>query len=65
MNSTNLKSSKFHKIMTDSMIIHEGSSPLEKKMIDIMFCQVNKHKANMNFNNFLHLLTKISEFKYP
>lgn len=38
---------------------------MEKKRIDIMFCQVNKNKANMPFESFLQILTKVSEYKFP
>jgi hypothetical protein len=36
-----------------------------KKRIDLIFCAVNKHKANMTFDAFLQALIKIAEFKYP
>ena len=37
---------------------------MEKKQIDIIFCQVNKHKPNMTFDCFLQSLTKIAEYKF-
>lgn len=47
LNTNNLKSSKFHKMMQDAMIITESSSLMEKKKLDLIFCQVNKHKSNI------------------
>ena len=38
---------------------------MKKKRIDLIFCQVNKHKVNMPFENFLVALVKLAEFKYP
>jgi hypothetical protein len=38
---------------------------MEKKKLDLIFCQVNKHKPNMVFETFLQVLTKIAEHKYP
>lgn len=38
---------------------------MTKKKIDLIFCQVNKNKPNMNFENFLQALTKLAEFKFP
>ena len=90
LNSNNLKSAKFHKMMQDSGIIrtktvrsptrnstsrNAGScspsprlqteeSQMNKKRIDLIFCSVNKHKVNMNFDTFLQALIKIAEFKY-
>jgi glycosyltransferase A (GT-A) superfamily protein (DUF2064 family) len=46
MNTSNLKSSKFHKMMLDAGISNPDSL-LDKKKLDIIFCQVNKHKPNM------------------
>jgi hypothetical protein len=37
---------------------------MDKKKVDLIFCAVNKHKPNMNFDNFLMALTKIAESKY-
>ncbi len=37
---------------------------MEKKRLDLIFCQVNKHKPNMAFENFLSCLPKIAEFKF-
>ena len=53
LNMNNLKSSKFHKMMQDALIINSTSTLMEKKRLDIIFCQVNKHKPNMNFESFL------------
>jgi hypothetical protein len=47
-----------------SDIQHE-SDFVDKKRIDLIFVQVNKHKANMNFDTFLKTLVKIAEHKYP
>ncbi len=30
-----------------------------------MFVQVNKHKPNMDFDNFLTLIAKVAEIKHP
>ncbi len=38
---------------------------MDKKRLDLVFCQVNKHKPNMTFESFLQTLTKIAEYKYP
>ena len=53
LNVCNLKSSKFHKIMQDSMILKDSTNLMEKKKLDLLFCQVNKHKPNMQFDQFL------------
>ena len=37
---------------------------MDKKKVDIIFCQINKHKPNMNFDNFLQCLTKVAEYKF-
>lgn len=37
---------------------------MEKKKLDLIFCQVNKHKPNMSFDNFLSCLPKMAEFKF-
>jgi hypothetical protein len=71
LNVSNLKSSKFHKLMADAKILQQTPMMtdeqflMEKKRIDLIFCQVNKHKPNMQFENFLQALTKIAEYKYP
>ena len=72
MNTNNLKSSKFHKMMQDAGVVRVANphNPMdenmlnEKKRIDLIFCQANHHKANMNFETFLHTLTKIAQFKF-
>ena len=70
LNVSNLKSSKFHKIMNDSHILdyseyrNDEAFLMEKKKIDLIFCSVNKHKPNMQFENFLQALTKIAEHKF-
>ena len=38
---------------------------VDKKRIDLIFVQVNKHKSNMTFETFLRALIKIGEHKYP
>lgn len=35
---------------------------MNKKRIDLIFCQVNKNKANMTFEIFLQALVKLSQF---
>eukprot|EP00347_Sterkiella_histriomuscorum_P004180 403361442 len=67
LNVSNLKSSKFHKMMQDAEIFsmnQSQSSQMDKKKLDLIFCQVNKHKPNMTFENFLQSLTKIAEYKF-
>ena len=61
----NLKSLKFHKMMQDAGIVSDPGNLMEKKKLDLMFCQVNKHKPNMQFEQFLQVLTKIADYKYP
>jgi len=51
--------------MQDAMIVKDPNNLMEKKKIDLLFCQVNKHKPNMQFDNFLQVLTLIGEYKYP
>lgn len=65
LNTQNLKSAKFHKMLQDAGImqnkISRVNSPrrenetslMNKKRVDLIFCSVNKHKANMNFDLFL------------
>jgi len=65
LNTSNLKSSKFHKMMQDALIITESSGLMEKKRLDLIFCQVNKHKSHMSFESFLQTLTKLADYKYP
>jgi hypothetical protein len=61
MNTTNLKSQKFCKMMEDASII---SGSVNKKQLDIIFCTVNQHKPNMSFNLYLETLTKVAILKY-
>jgi hypothetical protein len=56
---------KFHKMMQDARILPEQASLMEKKRLDLIFCQVNKHKPNMQFEIFLQVLTKIADYKFP
>ena len=68
MNVDSIKSTKFHKIMSDAGVGTPGadSSPQEvKKRLDLIFCSVNKGKAIMDFESFLVSLIKIAEFKFP
>lgn len=62
LNVTNLKSSKYHKLMQDAGI---ECSIVQKKRIDLIFCSENKNKPNMNFNTFLDTLPQIAQLKYP
>ena len=48
--------------------VHFASKPTEmitKKRADLIFCSVNKNKANMNFENYLQALIKIGQSLYP
>lgn len=88
LNTTHLKSHKFHKMLQDARLLvsTEGPSPSEgvpkslrggtmprkgdsrlmnKKRVDLIFCQVNSHKSNMPFDKFLQCLIKLAELKYP
>lgn len=81
LNTTNLKSQKFYKMMADAGLVSgqsgrtseyrdlnlgEGELPtMSKKRTDLIFCSVNKNKANMTFDSFLQALVKTSEFCYP
>lgn len=38
---------------------------MNKKRVDLIFCQVNSHKSNMPFDKFLQCLIKLAELKYP
>lgn len=73
LNTQNLKSAKFHKMLQDAGIMKESNrnaSPnrsntlMNKKRVDLIFCSVNKHKVNMTFDVFLQAMIKIAEFKY-
>ena len=78
LNTTNLKSQKFHKMMQDAKIMGSKTDTsasfgakaaseatlMNKKRIDLIFCSVNKHKVNMSFELFLQALVKIGQFKY-
>lgn len=86
LNTTHLKSHKFHKMLQDAKLLtnadqswsadpralrggnpakRQDSSLMNKKRIDLIFCQVNSHKSNMPFDKFLQCLIKLAEFKYP
>lgn len=51
--------------MQDAGILTDSSNLMDKKRLDLIFCQVNKHKPNMLFDQFLQVLTKIADLKYP
>ena len=38
---------------------------MNKKRLDLMFCQMNSHQVNMSFETFLQTLIKIAEYKSP
>ena len=38
---------------------------LTQKRLDLLFCKVNKHRCNMNFETFCNLLPLIANEKYP
>ena len=38
---------------------------MNKKRVDLIFCQVNQNKSNMPFEKFLQCLVKLAEFKFP
>ena len=42
-----------------------NSKMMNKKRIDLIFCQVNQNKSNMPFEKFLQCLIKLAEFKFP
>ncbi len=60
-NTSNLKSNKFHKMMSDANIREQYISV---KDLDLLFVAENKHKPNMDFNTFLQLLVKVAEYRY-
>jgi len=60
-NTSNLKSNKFHKMMTDANVRDQY---LTQKQLDLLFVAENKHKPNMEFETFLQLLVKIAEQRY-
>ena len=44
----------------------EGELPtMSKKRVDLIFCSVNKNKANMTFDAYLQALVRTSEHCYP
>jgi len=61
MNTTNLKSNKFYKLVNDANILDER---VTRKRIDLVFCAENKHKPNMQFNVFLEAITRVAVEKY-
>lgn len=61
-NITQLKSNRFHKMMSDANI---KDQILTQRKLDLLFVQENKHKSNMQYATFLNLLPKISAIKYP
>jgi len=62
LNVTNLKASKFHKMMQDAQV---ELKPAHKKRIDLIFCSQNKNMPNMGFDIFLDSLPLIAQLKYP
>eukprot|EP01022_Parablepharisma_sp_SALTPOND_P020353 TRINITY_DN368_c4_g1_i1.p2 TRINITY_DN368_c4_g1~~TRINITY_DN368_c4_g1_i1.p2 ORF type:complete len:718 (-),score=69.14 TRINITY_DN368_c4_g1_i1:6194-8347(-) len=62
LNVTNLKASKFHKMMQDAQV---EVKPAHKKRIDLIFCSQNKNMPNMGFDTFLDSLPLIAQLKYP
>lgn len=71
MNTTNLKSINFHKMLKEAQVIksedHDTQSKIPqmtKKKVDLIFCSVNKHKSNMTFDVFLQTLIRIGEQLY-
>ena len=56
-----LKSNKFHKMMLDSGV---RDGVLTQKRLDLLFVAENKHKANMDFDTFLSLISRIAMEKY-
>lgn len=78
LNTTNLKSINFHKMLRDASIydidqtIEESAAQarqkpdmITKKRADLIFCSVNKNKVNMTFDVFLQALIKIGQAMYP
>ncbi|KAL4468635.1 hypothetical protein ABPG74_005138 [Tetrahymena malaccensis] len=64
-NITYLKSNKFYKMMADANIISSSSPHININRLDLLFCQVNKHRANMSFETFLDMLPLLAQLKYP
>jgi len=62
LNATNLKASKFHKMMQDAQVETKAS---HKKRLDLIFCSQNKNMPNMTFETFLNSLAAVAEFRYP
>ncbi len=61
LNVTNLKASKFHKMMQDAQV---ELRPAHKKRIDLIFCSQNRNMPNMSFDVFLDSLPIIAQLKY-
>ncbi len=62
MNVDQLKSNKFHKVIYDANIL---DSNVTKNRIDLLFVKENKHQANMNFDTFLNLISRVAQLKFP
>ncbi len=62
LNVTNLKASKFHKLMQDARV---ETNPACKKRIDLIFCSQNKNMPNMGFDTFLNTLPLVARVRYP
>jgi D-mannonate dehydratase len=78
MSNDNLKSQKFCRMLSDAGLIDCDIPPTQitgfkrkstideiKKRFDLIFCSVNRNKANMDFAHFLQAVVKVAEFKYP
>lgn len=63
MNSDNIKSNKIFKMMQDCQVIEPGV--LNKKSLDLLFCQYSKNRPSMSFDIFLSMLIKIGQIKFP
>eukprot|EP01017_Pseudomicrothorax_dubius_P020550 TRINITY_DN2238_c0_g1_i4.p1 TRINITY_DN2238_c0_g1~~TRINITY_DN2238_c0_g1_i4.p1 ORF type:complete len:837 (-),score=175.80 TRINITY_DN2238_c0_g1_i4:158-2668(-) len=62
INTSLLRSNKFHKMMIDAGI--EDAS-LTQKQLDLLFVKATHHKANMDFQSFLDLLPRIALSRFP
>ena len=78
MTVDSIQSQKYHRIMRDAAVYGQSSnygtqggtilntSDKEmKKRMDLIFCQINRNKTNMDFEHFLQSLVKVAEAKFP